>query len=538
MTEATQRLEREKALRAKQAAQLVLKRREAQRSLLSFTRYTFPEFETSQHHECIIDALQRVEAGLCRRLIIQMPPRHGKSELASRRFPAWFMGKHPNEPLITASYGQELSSDFGREVRNIVNSPEYNSVFNNIKLSTDASAAHKWKIEGHRGEYFAVGIGTATTGRGAKILLIDDPHKNREEADSVLERQRVWDWYRSTAFTRLMPQGAIVLIMTRWHDDDLAGRLLKQAEEDPNIPPWEVLSLPAEAEENDPLGRALGEPLWPEWYNKADLMERRAVLGHREYMALYQQQPTTNEGNYFSLEWFKEYTRDTLPPRHELRFYGCSDYATSERRGTDWTVHTVFAIDMQDNIYVMAMWRERKQPKEWIENCIDLMAKYKPTAWAEERGQILNSVGPFLTERMRERGVYCHREQFTPSRDKTVRARAIQGRAEMGMIYFPRHAPWRADAIDELIKFPSAKHDDIVDTFSLLGLMLEKLRGGKAPKPPKEDLSPRNYSFDELLKRSARKARGRRNAKEAPIAGFHGAIDLSDDENYWTLTDE
>jgi hypothetical protein len=146
MTEATQRLEREKALRAKQAAQLVLKRREAQRSLLSFTRYTFPEFETSQHHECIIDALQRVEAGLCRRLIIQMPPRHGKSELASRRFPAWFMGKHPNEPLITASYGQELSSDFGREVRNIVNSPEYNSVFNNIKLSTDASAAHKWKI--------------------------------------------------------------------------------------------------------------------------------------------------------------------------------------------------------------------------------------------------------------------------------------------------------------------------------------------------------------------------------------------------------
>ena len=804
MTEATQRLEREKALRAKQAAQLVLKRREAQRSLLSFTRYTFPEFETSQHHECIIDALQRVEAGLCRRLIIQMPPRHGKSELASRRFPAWFMGKHPNEPLITASYGQELSSDFGREVRNIVNSPEYNAVFNNIKLSADASAAHKWKIEGHRGEYFAVGIGTATTGRGAKILLIDDPHKNREEADSILERQRVWDWYRSTAFTRLMPQGAIVLIMcmtgdtpvrmadgrekplaeikpndhilsydqrlgtmttsrvvnwinqgpdnvfeikmksgakvkanarhpflvekdghrqwvrlrdlkpkdvllkahgvewsaakrdvtgqlsargdaiptitstrepmaggplrsipyriaervydiatalsqrittewskiktvfaryaeslpvaktlaptgmgsfasttamslersedcsamtatslsdmesrqrscgelrpiwsvttdiiesiapcgveevydievegtenfvanglishnTRWHDDDLAGRLLKQAEEDPNIPPWEVLSLPAEAEEDDPLDRALGEPLWPEWYNKADLMERRAVLGHREYTALYQQRPTTNEGNYFSLEWFKEYTRDTLPPRHELRFYGCSDYATSERRGTDWTVHTVFGIDMQDNIYVMAMWRERKQPKEWIENCIDLMAKYKPTAWAEERGQILNSVGPFLTERMRERGVYCHREQFTPSRDKTVRARAIQGRAEMGMIYFPKHAPWRADAIDELIKFPSAKHDDIVDTFSLLGLMLEKLRGGKAPKPPKEDLSPRNYSFDELLKRSARKARGRRNAKEAPIAGFHGAIDLSDDENYWTLTDE
>ena len=180
------------SIRRKQAIQEVLRRKNAQESLLSFTTYTYSDFEVNKHHEVIASALERVEAGLCKRLMIFMPPRHGKSELASRRFPAWFMGKHPNQPIITASYGQELSSDFGREVRNIVDSKEYKAVFPEIQLSADASAAHKWKIEDYRGEYFAVGIGTATTGRGAKILLIDDPHKNREEADSSIERERVW----------------------------------------------------------------------------------------------------------------------------------------------------------------------------------------------------------------------------------------------------------------------------------------------------------------------------------------------------------
>ena len=531
-------LEIEKAIRAKKAAQLILRRREAEKSLISFTKQTFPEFEVAPHHEKIADALERVESGDCKRLMIFMPPRHGKSELASRRFPAWFMGKHPNQPIITASYGQDLSSDFGRQVRNIVNSDLYRSVFSDIKLSSDATAAHKWVIDDHGGEYFAVGIGTATTGRGAKILLIDDPHKNREEADSYLERERVWNWYRSTAYTRLMPKGAIVLILTRWHDDDLAGKLLKQSQEDPDIPPWEVLSLSAEAEEDDPLGREEGEALWPDWYDKADLKERRAVLGHREYMALYQQQPTVNEGSYFERDWFKEYTKEELPPHTSLRYYGCSDYATSERKGTDNTVHTIFAVDPDENIYVVDMWKARKQPIHWIEAVIKMMKKYKPTAWAEERGQIINSVGPFLQERMKEQGVFCYREQYTPSRDKTVRARSIQGRAQMGLIHFPKHIKWAKEAIEELIKFPAAKHDDVVDTFSLLGLMLDKVKGGRRPMPKSESLQPTNYSFDDLLNRSKQRARGRRVVQEAPIVGVHKALDLLPEEDYYNLTDE
>jgi predicted phage terminase large subunit-like protein len=471
--------------------------------------------------------------------MIFIPPRHGKSELSSRRFPAWYLGKHPNDPLITASYGQDLASDFGREVRNIVDSDLYHEIFPNISLSSDASAAHKWTIAGHRGEYFAVGVGTATTGRGAKVLLIDDPHKNREEADSFPERQRVWDWYRSTAFTRLMPQGSIVLIMTRWHDDDLAGRLLKQAENDPNIPPWEVLSLSAdEPDDDDPLGRGPGEALWPSWYDEAALKEIRAVLGDREYNALYLQKPTTDEGDYFQLEWFKSYTRAELPPHPELRYYGCSDYATSTRRSADYTVHLVFAVDTEDKIYVIDLWRERLKPKDWIENVIDLMKKYKPSQWNEERGQILNSVGPFLTDRMGERKVYCYREQFTPSRDKTVRARAIQGRAQMGMIYIPKNAPWRGTMLDELVKFPAGTHDDIVDCFSLLGLALENVRGGKRPKAHSEDIVPRTRTFDEMIKRSTQRAKGRGRTSEAPIMGHHGPIELEDNENYWMMTGE
>ena len=530
----------QKELNSVKAAQLILRRREAANRLLPFTRATFPDFEPAPHHEIIADALERVERGECRRLMITMPPRHTKSELASRRFPAWYIGRHPNDPIITASYGQDLSSDFGRDVRNIVDSLDYKRIFPKIKLATDAAAAHKWKIEGYRGEYFAVGIGTATTGRGAKILLIDDPHKNREEADSRAERERVWNWYRSTAFTRLMPNASIVVIMTRWHDDDLAGRLLKQAEDDPNIPPWETLNLPALAGEDDLLERVPGEALWPAWYDVAALKEIQAVLQDREFQALYQQSPTTDEGDYFQREWFKSYGRDemmSMPPLSELRFYGCSDYATSERKGADFTVHIIFGIDTDENIYVCDIWKKRSKPVEWIESCLDLMNKWKPSMWCEERGQILNSVGPFLTQRMRERGIHCYREQFTPSKDKTVRARAIQGRAQEGKIFFPKDKHWVPDLQQTLIKFPAFKHDDEVDCFSLLGLALEKLRGG-VPAPPKDQAwVPRNYTFDELIARSTQRAKGRRPYSEAPIVGNHEPLGLPPEEDYWNLAD-
>ena len=231
---------------------------------------------SANHHRLIAEKLEAVERGEIDRLMIFMPPRHGKSELASKRFPAWCLGRNPKRQIIAASYNSDLASDFGRNVRNIVAEPEFGQVFRNVGLAPDSQAANRMNTN-HGGTYVAAGVGTAVTGRGADIALIDDPFKDREEADSQRRRDVVWDWYRSTLFTRLMPGGAVVVILTRWHEDDLAGRLL-EAEGDQ----WTVLSMPA-------INNA-GEALWPEWYDVDALARIKATIGQREWSALYQQQ--------------------------------------------------------------------------------------------------------------------------------------------------------------------------------------------------------------------------------------------------------
>ena len=286
------------------AARELLSRREAVQDLIAFTEYTLPQYETAPHHRLIAHKLQQVESGEISRLAIFVPPRHGKSELASRRFPAWYLGRHPERQLITASYNADLASDFGRDVRNIVGSADFGHVFG-ITLAPDSQAANRWHTD-KGGAYVAAGVGTAITGRGTHILLIDDPVKDRADADSELVRKATWDWYRSTAYTRLMPGGAVILIQTRWHEDDLAGRLLDSGE-------WEVLSLPALAEGDDPLNRQVGEALWPQWYDREELEHTRSVVGDREWSALFQQKPQADEGAYFKREWLCFYTGTFRP---------------------------------------------------------------------------------------------------------------------------------------------------------------------------------------------------------------------------------
>ena len=236
----------------------------ARRSLLRFTEYTNPLYERAQHHEQIAAKLEAVERGEIDRLMIFMPPRHGKSELASKRFPAWCLGRNPQMQIIAASYNSDLANDFGRHVRNIVAEPEFGEIFPGVSLAPDSQAANRMNTN-KGGSYVAAGVGTAVTGRGAHIALIDDPFKDREEADSERRREVVWDWYRSTLFTRLMPGGRIVLIQTRWHEDDLAGRLLEHEGDQ-----WEVLELPALSED--------GDALWPEWYGKDTLERIKATI--------------------------------------------------------------------------------------------------------------------------------------------------------------------------------------------------------------------------------------------------------------------
>lgn len=440
------------------AATELLARRRARERLIPFAEYTNPAYRSAAHHHKIADALEAVERGEIKRLMICMPPRHGKSELASRRFPAWYMGRNPGKQIIAASYNGDLATDFGREVRNIVGSPECGRLFD-VSLAPDSTAANRWHTD-KGGMYVAAGVGTAITGRGADVLLIDDPFKDREEADSEIRRMRVWDWYTSTAYTRLMPGGAIIVINTRWHDDDLSGRLLE--EQGKGGDQWHIVSLPA----IDAEGRAL----WPEWYPIDRLREIQAVLPPRDWNSLYQQNPIPDDGDFFKADWFGEY--DELPKN--LNFYGASDYAVTVDNG-DYTEHGIVGVDSNTNLYITDWWRGQTASDVWIDRKCDLIIDHQPLCWFGEAGPIRRAIEPFLIKRMQQRNAYCRIEWLPSITDKPSRARSFQALASMGKVWLPRRASWKHDLLAQLLRFPAGKYDDGVDVCSLFGRGLQHI---------------------------------------------------------------
>ena len=300
-------------------------------------------------------------------------------------------------------------------------------------------------------------------------MLIDDPFKDRVEADSETHREKVWRWYTSTAYTRLMPGGAVIVINTRWHDDDLTGRLL--SEQDNGGDQWEVLSLPA-------IDGA-GDALWPAWYPIDRLEQIRGVLPARDWNSLYQQNPIPDDGDYFKAAWFGEY--EELPAN--LRIYAASDYAVTDGGG-DWTEHGVFGVDFNDNIYVLDWWRGQTAADTWIESQCDLIVRHEPIMWFGEAGPIRRSVEPFMLKRMNERKAYCRMEWMPSIADKPTRARSIQAVASMGKLFLPKNAVWKGDILNQLLRFPAGKHDDAVDVFSLMGRSLQHVRGPKKERKP------------------------------------------------------
>ncbi|MES2295219.1 MAG: terminase family protein [Pseudomonadota bacterium] len=436
--------------------------RRARKSLLAFTEFTNSLYSRAGHHERIAEKLEAVERGDIDRLMIFMPPRHGKSELASKRFPAWALGRNPRRQIIAASYNSDLANDFGRSVRNIVAEPEFTQVFPGVALAQDSQAANRFNTS-HGGSYIAAGVGTAVTGRGADIGLIDDPFKDREEADSERRRDVVWDWYRSTFYTRLMPGAAIVLIQTRWHEDDLAGRLLEH-----DADQWEVLDLPAISRD--------GEALWPEWYPLETLQRIRDTIGPREWSALYQQQPQPDEGTFFQRDWLREW----IDKPEKLNLYGTSDYAVTEEGG-DYTVHRVWGVDSEGNLYRVDGWRGQTSSDKWIEAKLDLIAKHKPLAWFGEGGVIQKAIEPMLRRRMLERKVFCRLEWLPSIHDKPTRARGFQARAAMGKVRFEPGAD-----VSEYLSFPAGKHDDEVDVASLIGRAIDMAHPAIVKTQPKK----------------------------------------------------
>jgi predicted phage terminase large subunit-like protein len=447
--------------------------------LIAYAAYQWPGYKDAAHHRLIARKLEAVERGEITRLMIFMPPRHGKSMLASEFFPAWYMGRNPDQYVVAATYGQDLADDFGRKVKQQIEDAAYQAIFPGVKLLENSRSVRRFHLNGEdggyehttkqNGAYYAVGVGGPLTGRGAHLLLIDDPVKDRETADSEIFRRRIRDWYTSTAYTRLMPGGRIIVIQTRWHEDDLSGWLLKEHAHEG----WEVLSLPALDE---------GKALWPDQY-PVDVLERiKLAVGPRDWSALYQQRPTPETGDYFKREWFQYY--DHTP--RLLQIYGASDYAITAKGG-DYTVHGVFGVDRNDDIYLLDWWRQQTTSDIWIDAFLDLVKKHKPIQWAEEQGQIIKSLDPFINKRSQERSTYVAREQFTSLTDKASRAQAIRGRMAQGKVKFPSNAPWLAELERELLTFPVGVNDDQVDVLSLFGRMLDTLSSKTAPPPKQQE---------------------------------------------------
>lgn len=418
-----------------------------------------------------------------------MPPGAAKSTYSSVLFPPWFLAQDPTSNVIAASHTQELAERWGRKVRNLI--AEHSNVLG-VSIAGDSAAAGRWDTS-VGGNYFAAGAGKGIAGFRADLVVLDDPVRNKEEADSEVIRDKLWEWYSSDVLTRLKPGGRVGLIQTRWHEDDLAGRILEDMARGGKH--WEVISLPAIAEsDDDPLGRTVGERLWPEWFTDEMLVEHRRDA--RKWSALYQQRPSPEEGDFFKRDWLRPY--DKAPPLETLRVYGGSDYAVTADGG-DYTVHAVVGLDPAGRMYLLDLWRKQAASDEWIESFCDLVKEWKPVGWAEEQGQIKAGVGPFLERRQRERQAFVYREVFPTRVDKAVRAQSIRGRMALEGLYVPSNASWYPSLRSELLSFPAGKHDDQVDALGLVGQLLDKMMPGNKPEPPEKAKNPSGYrSYNDM----------------------------------------
>ncbi len=529
----------------------------SRRRLLPFIQRMNPRYMAGWVHEDICRRLERfsddVAAGLSPRLMLLMPPRHGKSEIASKTFPAWHLGRYPDHEIIACSYNVGLAMGFSRKVQALFDDPAFQTVFE-ARLNPNHRAAEEWGVHGRSGGYVAAGVGGGITGKGAHVLIIDDPIKNAEEADSADIREKLWDWYGSTAYTRLAPGAGVLVIQTWWHDDDLAGKLQIAMASDADADQFEIIKYPAIAEaaeflntETDEIVRVDTECVFmpercekePDLYMKllesesrntaardghdnanlkflrpkgAGLHEARydvkklkrikAVIPPRFWSALYQQNPVPDDGSYFTKDQFK---RGPCPTPAALsnyvHVYQTWDFAISEKQQNDYTVGTVGIQDDLDQIHVAEVIRFKSGDAFFIVNAILAAAKrwYHPSLiLGFEDGQIFRSIEALLKKRMEEESFFVPYEVLRPLTDKMARARPLQGRMQQGRVIFNSQGEWYETVRNEMLRFPAGVHDDCVDS---LAWLVQLIVGKPAPSRPKP---PPPKSWKDKLKTSSR----------------------------------
>ncbi len=435
----------------------ILEREEAKVDYSKYVVYAHHgKYVHGKHTRLICDKLQRVEEGKIKRLMIFLPPGHSKSHTVTETFPSWFIGRNPERKVIQVSYGDDLAWDFGAKNRDKI--VEFGKKLWDIEIAPDKIAKSDWGIKGHSGYMRSGGILTSITGKRANLLVIDDVHKNREEADSAIIRERIWKEFTDTLETRETPDMAIIVIMTRWHVDDLAGRILARDGKEA----WDIVNLPCEAEENDILGRAVGEPLWPEYgYDKAWMESKKKKAPARTWNSLYQQRPTIEGGNLILATDFQYYTQRPTDFEQEIHSW---DMTFKDNKDNDFVSGGAWGIK-DGKIYLLDRVKERMDFNKSLLAVEDLTKKW-PKAGIKLIEDKANGPAIISALRFKVGGITA----ITPKGSKYARAEAVTPLFRARRIYLPSTslAPWVEDYVKELTEFPNGEHDDDVDMTSQL----------------------------------------------------------------------
>jgi predicted phage terminase large subunit-like protein len=445
-------------------AQLVklekLKDRElCQEKFIKFVERVWPTFISGAHHKRMADAFERVANGTCKRLIINMPPRHTKSEFASYLLPAWFLGKFPHKKVIQASNTGELAVGFGRKVRNLVDSEVYNNIFPNLALQADSKAAGRWNTS-KGGDYFAIGVGGTVTGKGADVLIIDDPHSEQEAAMAASNPDiydKVFEWYTSGPRQRLQPGGAIVVVMTRWAQRDLTGQVLKSAAQRSGEE-WEVIEFPAIL----PSGR----PLWPQFWSLEELTALREELPNSKWQAQYQQNPIGNESAIVKRDWWKWWDKDAPPICDYILQSWDTAFEKTQRAdysaGTTWGIFNCEEDNFAPNIILLNTYKKRVEFPELKRDVLREYKEYEPDSLIVEK----KASGAPLIYDLRAMGIPV--QEYTPGKgqDKIARLNSVSDIIASGKVWVPQ-TRWAEELVDEVAAFPSGEHDDLVDATTL-----------------------------------------------------------------------
>lgn len=437
-------------------------------------------WQSALHLEFLENCLLETISNKNTNLIVNMPPRHGKSEYISKYFPLWFLNQFPDKRVVLISYQRSIAAGWSRKIRDLI---ENNKERLNIELSKTHRKSNSFELFQSDGGLFATGIGGPLTGLGADLLIVDDPIKNDEQANSLTYRDKTWEWFNATAMTRIEPGGNAIIVMTRWHDDDLTGRILSQYNED-ELKSWKRIVLPAIAVENDALNRSIGQPLWEERFPLTELYKFRKRMGEYWFASLYQQEPLPTGSTIFKRTNFRYYENKAnylqyidsenniqIVDKNELTIMATSDLAISTTETADYTVVLIFAKTFDNKIFILDIVRQRFETSSHLALLKSIYNKYHPLLIGVENVQYQKS----LIQQAIKSGLPI--KSLRPDKDKISRALMIASQMENGNVYFDRNADYLPEFEKELLNFPKSRHDDQVDAFSYIMQMIHTTSG-------------------------------------------------------------